>query len=470
MPEIVPFAHQARGVRIAAENPRFGFFWKPGLGKTFLMLFVQKQRPMVTLVLCPKSIMRSAWQQDATAIGLESVVCWHATKAKRLELIHAPGDHILITNAETFVNNMDDFRKRGIQRIVLDESSMYKNRNSKRTKAVLVFADTCEEVYLLSGTPSPNCPTELWSQLRAISFKATAGSFFQWAHRFMSPTTRKIRQKVKLRDGCVVMQEKNVITGWLFKDPLSKQRFTESIRPWTWYLTKEECLDLPDRTDQIRHITLSTDERRMYNEILQDKLIDLDDGIDPEPVKIEAVGMKLRQVTGGNIIVETGTPAIHVGKSKLDELSTVLDEIGDEPCVIWAEFRAEIDRIYDLCKERGDSVEWIDGRNSGRAHETVSAFQAGKIQRLICHPQACGHGITLTAAAYAIFFSLSFSSERHEQARDRIHRAGQTRSCTYIYLVAENTIDAGVLETVQQKTTKQEAILNELKRKSRRRR
>ena len=218
MTKIVPFAHQERGVEIARTNPRFGFFWKPGLGKTFLILFVQQQRPMFTLVLCPKSIMRSAWQQDATAIGLESVVCWHTNKAKRHALINTPSDHILITNAETFVNNIEAFRARGIKRIVLDESSMYKNRNSKRTKAVLAFADTCDEVYLLSGTPSPNCPTELWSQLRIISFRATAGAFFQWAHRFMSPTKIKIRKKVKLRDGRVVMQEKDVITGWLFKN------------------------------------------------------------------------------------------------------------------------------------------------------------------------------------------------------------------------------------------------------------
>lgn len=463
-PKIVPFRHQDRGVAIAREHPRFAFFWKPGLGKTFLVLFIQRDRPRRTLVVCPKSVMDAAWSADAAAIGEACVVCWHANRAKRLALINTPGDILLVTNYETFVNHINDFAESGVSRVVFDESSNLKNRTSRRSKAAVLFCDKCDEVYMLSGTPFPNCPTELWAQLRAISFKATAGNFYKWANRYLTPRKTRIRRRVKLSDGRFVVQERDVIAGWEFVNEARVQLFNNDVSRWSWSLTKEECLDLPEKTDVFRFVSISKDEANAYNSVLCDRLIELDGGIDPEPVKLEAVAMKLRQITGGAVIAEVGGSPRVIGRSKLDELSALLDELGNEPVVIWAEFRSEIDRITALCKERGETVEYIDGRTSGNAGDIVARFQNGELLRLVCHPQACGHGVTLVAASYAIFFSLSFSSERHEQARDRIHRVGQRRACTYFYLVVRGTIDEGLLETVQRKTTRQEAILAELRR------
>ena len=142
-----------------------------------------------------------------------------------------------------------------------------------------------------------------------------------------------------------------------------------------------------------------------------------------------------------------------IGRAKLAALEEVLEDIGPtEPVVIWAEYRHEIDRI---AKATGGVV--IDGRTKDAA-PIVAAFQRGEIPRLICHPQACGHGITLTRACYAVFYSLSFSAELFEQAKGRLDRAGQTRPVTNILLLACDTVDRAIYGALRSKQSVSDAV------------
>ena len=86
-------------------------------------------------------------------------------------------------------------------------------------------------------------------------------------------------------------------------------------------------------------------------------------------------------------------------------------------------------------------------------------FQDKQLDCLVCHPAAAGHGITLTAASYAIYYSMDFSYERYQQSRDRIHRKGQTRPCTYYHIVADGTVDESILWAVRNKAKMSDAVL-----------
>jgi SNF2 family DNA or RNA helicase len=126
--------------------------------------------------------------------------------------------------------------------------------------------------------------------------------------------------------------------------------------------------------------------------------------------------------------------------------------------VIWAEYRSEIDRI---CAAFGGVH--LDGRTSHDAERIVADFQAGRTPRLVCHPQAAGHGITLTRACYAIYFSLSFSLELFEQSRARLDRSGQTRPVTNYILCSDETIDRAIWRVIQSKGNVQREVLNAIR-------
>ncbi len=168
--------------------------------------------------------------------------------------------------------------------------------------------------------------------------------------------------------------------------------------------------------------------------------------------------MKLRQLAGG--FVYHDGEAHRTGNSKLKELYAVLGEI-PRPVVIWAEFSEDIKAIEALLEGYCD-CSTIQGGTKNTA-DIVRLFQTGLVPILICQPQACGHGITLTKACYSIYYNLGFSSETYKQSRDRIHRIGQTKPCTYIHLVSRDTCDEQLISVVTGKKDKSEAMLEMLK-------
>ena len=121
-------------------------------------------------------------------------------------------------------------------------------------------------------------------------------------------------------------------------------------------------------------------------------------------------------------------------------------------------FTAEIDMIKALLDRRGVRSDVIDGRTKD-AGDVIEKFQKGNLGALVCQTAAAGHGITLTAASYAVYYSMDFSYEKYQQSRDRIHRKGQKRPCTYYHLIAEGTVDEDILWAVRNKAKVSDAVL-----------
>lgn len=441
------FGHQEQAKIIAREHERYCFFWQCGTGKTIALLAICAERPLRTLVVAPKSILWAAWARDAEHFpGLKVVVAWHKNKAERLKLICDPEADVVVTNYDTFKRHFAVFTEAGFKRLVVDESSCLKNPKSQITKAAMVFADQMRGVYLLSGTPAPNNPTEYWGQMRTCYPNLFDRLYYRFAYKYFRPIKKWIPSLGK-----------EVIESWVLRDSMTDE-FHKKLQSRSWSLTKAEAVDLPEQTDQVREVALSSAERTAYGHMRDRLRVEFESG---DMVGATGAGklMKLRQITGGMMYGGGGEQYV-VGESKLNELGATLEEIGaDEPVVIWAEFRADIDRItgrLDGWGRPGWAV--LDGR-TGRPAGEIADFQAGKTRTLVCQPQAAGHGVTLTAACYAIYYSLSFSYETHVQSRDRIHRVGQTRPCTYVYLLAEGTCDGHLLDVLHRKATESEAVM-----------
>lgn len=443
------FAHQERAVRIARKIPKFLFAWDCGTGKTIGMLSVCDALPMRTVVVCPKSIMGPAWARDATNFPtIRTKILAASSKAQRKVNILANDWDIGVINFDQFKSEIDTLNRANIRRLIVDESSKMKNHEAAITKALIGFADKCESVYLLSGTPAPNSVTEYWAQIRAIRRDLSGDLYWSWAHRYATAQRRKVWKGGQSRD---------VIEGWS-QTPSQRAALESMLSSCSWSLRKEDAIDIPKQHDVVVRFPLE-DEADHYQRALKALRIEIGE-LSSVKINAEAALMKLRQICGGFVIV-AGTPC-KIGNTKLAVLDETLEQIGNNPCVIWAEFRHEIDAVRGLCEARGESVAFIDGRTSGESGEIAARFQAGDIRRLVCHPAAAGHGITLTAASYAVYYSLGFSYELYKQSRDRIHRAGQTKPCTYYILSAEDTVDEGCLRVVRNKGTAADALAQAL--------
>ena len=404
------------------------------------MLAAIADHPIRTLVLAPKSILESAWGGDAKHFP-----------ALRVAVVRSggrglPDADVYVANYDAFKRRLKEFQAAGIKRLVVDESSKIRNPSAQITKAVLAFARSCESVYLLSGCPAPNEYPEYWAQLAAIG--ATNLPYFSFAHRFGYPIKRQAKGRT-------------FVERWCQTEPQAKA-LQDLLASCSWPLRKSECLDLPPQLDRIIEVPLSAPEAAAYESVRDQLRIALESG---ESVQVAggAALMKLRQITGGSVRVEG--EATGLGSSKLDALSEYLDELGREPCVVWFQFRDERRRLAALMDERGEECRWIDGETSFMAGKIADDFQAGKFTRLLCHPQAAGHGITLHRASHAVYYSLDFSFENYVQSRDRIHRAGMSDvPATYTHLLAtvggEKSVDHSALKTCRAKQKASDAILD----------
>lgn len=436
------YDHQRRGVETLTVRPRFALSWGCGCGKTIAILAAIDAIGGKTIVLAPKSVLSAAWLADARHFPklCVKVMSGDDAKSDRAKIIHSPWD-VLVASYDSFRIHFKDFPL-SVRRLVVDESSKIRNPSAKITKCCTEFGDRCESIWLMSGTPAPNGPHEYVPQLRAMGKEVVGPSYYGAMNRFFYPVKRK------LRTGATFVET--------WKQSLSQETaFNELLKKWTWSLKLEDCLDLPEFTDVVREVTLSAAERDAY-ERAKENLILLSAEGEPSKIKREAALIKLRQIVGGSCRV--AGEDTQIGSSKLDALADVLDEIGKEPVVIFAEFRKEIERIVGLCKDRGETVETIYGETSWNSKAAVELFQSGGVDRIVCHPQSAAHGITLHRAAYMVHYSNSFSLENYEQSRARIRRSGQVRPQLYIELVAKDTVDENIRKVLGRKQTASDAM------------
>ena len=469
-------AHQLHAADIADAHPRFGFWHDTGTGKTAAAIEIIRRHAVKTLVVCPISIIRCAWIEDLAKFWPEArpVNLWEARQKKNPYYHQALADcKIGIVNFETFSLMMKnhEIQGAGFKLTIFDESSKLKNIKAQVTKRAIAWSDTQDYVYLLSGTPAPNSELEYWPQVRCLSPVLFGHSFYSWRARWCYPTG----------------YENHV---WKLR-PESKPEFYKALAQVSEVVRREDVLDLPERTFNIREVTLDANEMQSYHEmkdaalleLLENQqdhdsisivrpdmkkrhLMELDGHVELRPIsKIKAVNagaklMKLREGTSGFYLDEEGR-AHDVGASKLKELSDLLEEIGDHQVLIWFHFHHEGDQIERMLNSHG-TVGRVDGTigNQNIKDQTVKNFQNGQNKYLLAHPASLGHGVTLTNCHYAIYFSLSHSLELHLQSQDRIYRKGQTKPCSYYFLVAKNTVDGVILKALERKKSVVDEVMN----------
>lgn len=447
--DATPYAHQREAVAGAMHHlvhggGGFAMLLEMGCGKTLAALEVAARLHSLgavrrVLVIAPSAVV-PVWSREAS----EYIGAPHqtrellGTKKQRLDgldKLRCQGIDfaIAIINYESAWRLADELIAWGPDMVIADESQRIKGHASKQTKGVTLIGATARYRLALSGTPVTNSPLDVFAQWRYLDRSIFGDSFYAFRSRY-----------AVLETGYSGSTQYKKVVGYRAVDEL-----TERAHRIAYRVTKADALDLPDTVDTVVPVTLGSRARGVYNDLLRDSVAAFDDG-ETSVTNVLTRLLRLQQCAAGQVPRDDGVVEA-LGSEKMDAAIEVVEDVVSEggKVVVFARFRAEIDalvRRFEGCAALHGDVP-ADERG-----EQVRRFQEDDECRvMVAQIQVGGAGITLHAASTMVFLSTSFSFGDYEQARARIHRIGQTQKCTYIHIVAVDTVDETILEALRTK-------------------
>lgn len=444
------YAHQQKALQMALKRFEigvgFGLLLEMGTGKSLTAISIagvlyQQHKIKRVLIVCPGSVFVS-WENDLGKFAAFPylLALMQGTKEKRLQALKdmttSKNDalQIAVINYEaTFrAGIMDALQEYDADLIICDESQRIKTHNAAQSKAMHKLGDQARYKLILSGTPVQNNAIDIYSQYRFLDPAIFGRSFYAFKAHYVIMGGFQSKQIVGFRD----------------MDNLIKKVHSIAFR-----VTKEECLDLPDQIFVNREFDLEPEARANYDIFRKESVLELEKGtITANTVLTEL--LRLQQFTGGFVNDDDGNIK-QVSSAKLEALKDILADYlpTGKKAVIFARFTAELKAIKKQLEDAGVKFVFVDGsvKIEDRAI-LVDQFQHDNETKIfLAQISTAGLGITLTAASLTIFYSSGFNYADYSQCLSRTHRIGQKEKCTYINLVAKNTIDAKVLKALENK-------------------
>lgn len=439
------FKHQLHTSTFVRDVRRSLVFNDPGTGKTASILHAYRQERKVEktagrmLVFAPKAILRSAWCADCVTFTPDVTIA--AAFATNRRQAFETGADIVVTNhdAATWIEkNMDVLE--GFDWLAIDESTAFKNRTAKRSKALAKIAKQFDVRIAMTGTPMANHILDIWHQVYLVDGgEHLGGRYFAFRNVVCEPVQ-------------VTMD----ITDWKEK-PGSRDVVADLIAPITIRYRFEDCVDIPQQYTTDRHVQLSPKLRKHYDDMVQQALLQLEEG-DVEAVNAAALVNKLMQIASGAVYGATGPYLLDT--ERCDLVAELCAE--REHTLVAFQWKHQREGLIQALERAGiDSFGIIDGSTKD-AHEIVQNFQRGEYQVLLAQPQSAGHGLTLTKAKTIIWAAPTWNAEIYEQFNRRIYRTGQDQKTEVIHLLGTDTVDERVYNGLRGKLEGQLNLLEVL--------
>ena len=415
-----PFDHQKTTASFLTVHKRAFCLNEQGTGKTgsviwaadYLMRLGKIKR---VLVICPLSIMDSAWRADLFKFAMHrSVDIAYGSAEKRKEIIESDAEFVIINYDG--VNIVEaEIAKAKFDLIVVDEANAYKNISTKRWRTLYKLLKPETWLWMLTGTPAAQSPLDAYALGKLVNPAGVPKIFAAYKDMVMYQLSR------------YRWEPKDNATDTVYRVMQPAIRFT-----------KKECLDLPDIVYTTRTIAL-TPQQNKYYETLRKQMIVSAAGEEITAVNA-AVGLnKLLQISCGAAYTDSGETVVFDIKNRYTVLCEVVEETNNK-VILFVPFKHTIEVLRERLTQDGVSVEVIDGDVSVANRTRIfNDFQTtDNIKMLIVQPQAAAHGVTLTAADTIIWWGPTPSMEIYAQANARAHRAGQVNKVTVVRLVGSN--------------------------------
>lgn len=416
-----------------------------GLGKTlqtltFLQYYFQQHQQLKVLVVCPTSLVYN-WENEIKKFttGLNYTIhhgLQRSANAKKLQ-----EHHIIITTYGTLRSDVDVFRKIDLDYVVLDESQSIKNPISKTAKATQLLI--AKNRLALSGTPMQNNTFDLFSQMQFLN-PGMLGSKDFFKEQFAKPIDK-------------------------FQEDETKKQLKKLVYPFLLRRTKEQVAkDLPEKTEITLYCEMGKEQRQIY-ELYREKyrsfvLDNIDNkGIHKSQFAILQGLMKLRQICDSPAILND--PISYENHSaKLDELTReIADNIGEHKVLIFSQFLGMLALIKQRLTELNVTYQYFDGSYTATQREhAVRDFQENtKCSVFLISLKAGGMGLNLTAADYVYIVDPWWNPAVEQQAIDRTHRIGQTKSIFAYRMICKDTVEDKIMNLKEKKNSLVKDIISD---------
>lgn len=469
--EFKPHEYQKRAVDFVKEKPNTALLMEMGLGKTSSTLTAIRDLIFdefavnKVLVIAPLKVAESTWPDEIEKWDHLSSLTYTRVLGpakQRREALEEDVD-IYIINRENVVWLIEQFgaysdkkKKHGFRfhkttpwpfdTVVIDELSSFKSHQSKRFKMLKKALPYINRIIGLTGTPAPNGLLDLWAQIYLIDGGERLGRRITgYREKYFRPTS-------------YIFQGGNRIPTKYAPRSGAEETIYEAIDDIAISMKSSDWLNLPKRINRTIHVDLSEKDMQSYEHLERESILSLDEGV-VVAGSAAVVTQKLHQYAQGAMYLEEptsdwivdGRSCEEVHQEKLRACDEVIESAAGHPVLIFYWFKHDLDRL----QKRYKKARTLNGPDD------LKAWNAGEIPILLAHPASAGHGLNMQDGGHHIlWFSLTWSLELYQQANARLDRQGQAHSVVVHHLVTRGTIDEMILQALESKKTKQEALMD----------
>ncbi len=413
-----------------------------GLGKTLQTLsFLQKQKELglltkPTLIIMPTSLIGN-WKNEVKKFT-NTLTVLALYGADRAELFAKVKDFDLILSTyQLALRDKEKFDKEQFEYIILDEAQKIKNPKAQMTVAIKSFKS--KHRLALSGTPMENHLGELWSIFDFLmpGFLGTL-SFFK--KQYQTPI------------------EKN-------NDIQIQEKLKRKIAPFMLRRNKDEVLDeLPEKIEIVQKVTFGKKQAMLYENVrltMEQKVRDVvaDKGLSRSHITILDALLKLRQICCDPSLLSISEAAKVKESAKLETLFELVDELLAEgrKILIFSQFTSMLKIIQEALEKKSINYALLTGQTRKR-EEVIENFKKPECNIFLISLKAGGVGLNLVEADTVIHYDPWWNPAVENQATDRTHRIGQTKTVFVYKLVVENSIEEKILKLQEKKKSLQEGL------------
>ena len=462
-----PYKHQMTALEKSWNKENFANFMEMGTGKTKVLIdnmsmLYDKGKIDGGLIIAPKGVVKTWYEQELPTHlpdHIENVtVLWQSNITKKqqekLESLFEieTALHILVMNVEAFstdkgVKFASKFLNSHKVLMAIDESTTIKTPTAKRTKNIIGLGKYAKYRRIMTGSPVTKNPLDLYTQCEFLDpYLLDFTSYYAFRNRYAEMKTMHLRG----RSIQVVDEFKNLA------------ELSESLQGFSYRVLKEDCLDLPAKNFTKRHIVLTGEQRKIYDQMKKAAMAVLNGKVTTTMTVLTQL-MRLHQITCGHFTADDGSIQL-IPNNRITELMNVLEET-EGKVIIWANYQRDVNQIIKAITEKygqGSVVDYYGLTPQEERQENIKKFQNGDDCRFIVGTtQTGGYGITLTKANTVVYYSNGYDLEKRLQSEDRAHRIGQKKTVTYIDLICEDTVDEKIVKALRDKINIASEVMGE---------
>ena len=350
---------------------------------------------------------------------------------KKLKLLQEDSD-LYITNYES-VNNEKIFKTLQSMRfhfLVCDEAVRLKNHKAKWTKLITKLSTRIPYRIIISGLITPNNLMEIYSPFNILEPDFLGKSFWQFRSRYFNPDPYSYMNTAWIPKKNAHRDISNLINGMIIRHD------------------KDKCLDLPEKIHTKRVVKMTASQRKVYNDMKKQFIVHIKEIGSITAITASTHLNKLSQISSG-FLYDEKRKAHFIESAKMKELRNLFEgELSSQQVIVFCSYKAEMDAFKHFFPNQ---AYLHGGMSNGAIKENIEKFQQNKCQYLFANMKASKYGLTFTNCSNVIYYTLNYSLDDLYQSQERIHRIGQTKTCNYIYLLSEKSIDTRIYNAVMKK-------------------